>query len=99
MPGKLDAGIIKFAGANTPGWVSNIGMVLSSGELKLVQSDGTDFSSTAPGWVTLQSTTDGELISLKATATDHLFVDDAGSSDIVGEQFGVTTGVAGGNDE
>lgn len=96
--GKLEGGIIKAAGAYTPGWVSNIGMSLSGGTFKLVGTDGNTFSSTNAGWVTIPSTTGGQLVTLKATSDIHSFIDDAGASQIIGEEFGVTSGRAWGND-
>lgn len=96
--GRIGEGILKSIGSRTPGWVNNIGMSLSGGTFKLVQANGSDFTADDPGWVTLPSTTSGQLVTLKATDANHLFVDDAGTSDIVGEEFGVTTGVAWGQD-
>jgi len=82
-------GTTEFGGQRKTGWVSNVGLNLSAGTLKLVQGDGsTDFSATAPGFCTIPSATAGAVNSLQFTATDFLFVDDAGSSDIIGVNFG-----------
>lgn len=91
--GKISSGKIVYAGANTPGWISNFGMSYSAGTFKLCQADGTDFNPFNPGWVTLPSTTSGALVTLKCSVSPS-FIDDVGASQIVGEQFGVTTGVA-----
>lgn len=79
---------------NSGGEVINIGLSLSSGVLKLVQADGSDFNSSNPGYLLMPSTTDGQKKVLKVTSTTHLFEDSSGSSDIVGEEFDTRTGVA-----
>lgn len=77
----------------------NVGVSYSAGTFKMVQADGTDFSTDEPGFIFMQSqVTQGKKVLLQVTAATHLFVDDAGASDIVGEQFGVTSGVAWGSD-
>lgn len=92
-----NSGIIEFAGANTPGWVSNLGLDLTAGVLKITDAGGTDLSGTNPGWVTIPSTTAGRLVTLEATAATHLIEDASGTSDIVGEEFGTTAGTAWGS--
>ena len=97
--GKLKNGIIEHAGANNPDWVSNIGInyVPGTGVFKICQADGlTDFNLFQPGWVTLPSALqEGKLVTLKVTDnTNTTFIDDVGASDIAGETFGVTAGVA-----
>ena len=82
----------------TPGYVNNLGLTYSSSTLTVTQADGSALAATTPGYVAVPSTTAGQLVVLKVTATDHLFVDDGGSSDIAGEEFGVTTGVEWGTD-
>jgi len=82
-------GITQFGGQRRHGWVSNVGLNLAAGTLKLVQADGsTDFGAAAPGFVGIHSATGGALDVLKITATDFLLVDDTGSSDIIGVNFG-----------
>ena len=74
----------------------NLGLGVNEGELKIVQADGSSFTKTAFGRVRIQSTTDGEVISLRITEDTHSFLDatNGTSSDIRGEAFGVTAGVA-----
>lgn len=78
--------------------MSNLGFTYSSNQFKITDVSGTDLSSDNPGWVTLPSTTAGQMVTLKTTDATHLF-DDAGAatSDIAGEEFGVTSGRAWGN--
>ena len=96
--GLLDSGIIKSGGANSVGFVNNIGLSLSSGEFKIVPVEGSAFSESNPGYVTCPGATNPEIaVAIAVTGNDHLFIDDAGSSDIIGEEFGVTTGVAWGS--
>jgi hypothetical protein len=102
MSGKLKDGIIKYAGANTPGWVSNLGLSYSGGTLKITDIDGNDLSASNPGWVTVpraDNSTGAELryVTLKVTDATHLFEDAAGASDIVGVNFESTTSVAWGD--
>lgn len=76
------------------GYVSNVGLSLSSGILKIVQSDGSDFTSSAEGHVSMPNTTNGQGIRLKITDATNLFEDASGTSDIIGEEFGTTTSIA-----
>ncbi len=92
--GRIGEGILKSIGSRTPGWINNVGLSLSGGTLKMVQAGGSDFTTTDPGWFTLASNTAGRLVTLKATVATHTFIDDAGSSQIIGEEFGIKTGVA-----
>lgn len=93
-----NTGVIEYSGATNPGWISNLGLSLSGGRLKIVDAGGDDLSTTNPGWVTVPSNTAGRLVTLKITVATHL-IDDAssGSSDIVGELWNTSTGVAWGN--
>ena len=96
--GKLTGGIIEFAGSNSPGWVSNLGFTYTSSTLTITDAGGAALTATNPAWITIPHSTAGQMVSLKAVAATHLFIDDGGASDIIGEQFGVTTGVAWGED-
>jgi len=93
--GKFINGVIEYAGANTPGWVSNLGISLSAGTFSIVDAQGTALSSNPEnvGWVTAPSTTAGQYVTLKVTS-GGTFIDDAGASNIIGELFGVTTSIA-----
>lgn len=77
----------------------NVGCVLSGGTFKLVQANGDDFTTDNPGFIVIKSQVSPGLKKiLQITAATHLFVDDVGSSDIAGEEFGTTAGVAWGNE-
>lgn len=75
------------------GYVENIGLTYSSSTLSITGADGTALSATNPGYVTLPSGTANEYITIEVTA-DQGFIDDTGASEIVGNLFGLTTGVA-----
>lgn len=85
-------GLIDFSGSNTPGWVSNMGLDLTSGVLKIVDVDGNDLSSTNPAWVTIPSSTNGLSKCFKITSS-FSFEDASGTSDIIGQEFDCDTGV------
>jgi hypothetical protein len=91
--GKLKSGKIQFAGAHTPGWISNLGMTLSAGTFTITDVSGNALTQANPGWVTVPSTTAGQFSMLKVES-GGTFIDDAGSSNIIGELFGVTTSIA-----
>lgn len=91
--GILNTGIIDFAGATSPGWVSNLGCTLSAGTFTITDAGGAALSATNPGWVTLPSQTAGRLVSIKVTANQD-FIDDSGASEIITNIFGVTSGIA-----
>jgi hypothetical protein len=80
-------------------YVENIGIDYDGGTgVFTVQGADATLSSTNIGYVTLQSKANpGELVSYSITA-DQSFIDDNGSSEIIGNLFGVTTGVAWAND-
>ena len=88
--GKLENGIIEFAGANTSGWTSNLGITLSGGTLTITDAQGAALSTSNPGWVTLPSTTAGQLITLQVTANASFKDDTHASSDLTNLGFGVT---------
>lgn len=99
------SGLLSF-GATNPAWISNLGIKYgadsTTGRLKITAADGTNLSSTNKGWLTMPSaTTAGTFARIKVDYTTHVhyFEDDAATtSDIAGEEFGVATGVAWGND-
>lgn len=91
-------GIIEYAGANTPGWTSNVGVGLAAGVFSVFDAQGASFSATNPGWVTVPSTTAGQLATLKITA-NHTFNDDShASSDLSNLGFGITEAADWAND-
>lgn len=63
----ITGGTLQAVGANTPRWISNLGIKLDSGTLSVVASDGTNLSTTNYGYVTCKSTTHGQVIPLKCT--------------------------------
>jgi len=77
------------------GWVNNLGIILSTGSFFIKQADHNNLASTegSQASIAFPHTTAGQAILLDITA-NATFIDDAGSSDIVGEEFGVTTGIA-----
>ena len=77
----------------------NIGISYSSGTgVFTVRGANAALSASNPGYITLQSkSTPGELVTITVTA-DQSFIDDNGASEIIGNLFGVTTGVAWGED-
>jgi hypothetical protein len=88
---KLKDGIIEFSGANTPGWISNLGLLLpGGGVLTVTDAQGGTLSSDNPGWVTVPSTTAGQLISLKITTALSIKDDSNASSDLTNIGFGIT---------
>src|SRR3990167_1437582 len=92
--GITRAGVLDFSGANNPEWVSNLGFSYSAGTFTIHDAQGTALSATNPAWVTLQSkASPGRLQTYKVTANQD-FIDDAGASEIIGNLFGVVTGVA-----
>lgn len=80
----------------------NIGFALSAGTFTIKGSDGNDLSTTNPGFITIwsrEATTPGQLKTIKLTS--NVSFDDAsaaGGSELTGNLFGTTTGVAYGND-
>ncbi len=79
-------------------YTENMALVYTAGDLRITTANGTVFSSSSIGKVVIPSTGGARLKILLDVNTDtHFFVDDAGASDIVGEEFGVTSGTAWGN--
>lgn len=91
--GKASAGILEYAGANTPGWVSNLGISYSAGVLTIVDAQGASLSPSNPGWVTVPGTTAGQLRSLQVTAPASFNDDAHASSDLNNLGFGITESV------
>jgi len=73
---------------------SNLGITLSAGTFSVTAANGTALSSTNRGYVTIRSTvTPGTLVTIPVTA-NQTFIDDSGASTIIGNLFGLPTGVA-----
>ena len=79
------------------GFSENLGLSFSSSTLKVVQANGDDLIENSPGYVYIPSNTTGLTTRFKVNSPNHLFVDDTGTSDIVGEEFGTDAGTAWGN--
>lgn len=77
----------------------NMGISYSSGIFRICQKNGSVLGTDQnAALVTIPSATGGQNITLAATSDIHLFGDStAADSDIIGEEFGNTTGVAWGN--
>lgn len=75
--------------------VSNLGISYNAGTgtFTVTGSNGTALSATNPAYITLQSKTAGRLVTVSLTA-DQSFIDDNGASQIIGNTFGLTSGVA-----
>lgn len=72
------------------GSVNNIGISLSAGTFT-VRGATASLGSTNPGYITFPSKTAGNVVSATVTA-DQTFIDDSGSSTIVGNTFGFGAG-------
>ncbi len=76
-----------------PYW-DNLGIALASGVFTVQGALGRSLSSANPAYVVLPSaSTPGEFVKYTVTA-DQSFIDDVGSSEIIDNLFGATTGVA-----
>ena len=83
-------------GSLTPG-ASNLGITLASGVFSITGADGTALSSSNPAYIVMPSSTEGLTQQFQITA-DQSFEDASGTSDITGNLFGLTAGVAESND-
>ena len=79
------------------GEVYNLGMSLAAGTFKITQASQSVLSASGYALIGVPSTTEGKVVVLKANSDTHLFVDAAGSSDIIGEEFGTDAGEAWGS--
>lgn len=95
---KLKNGVIEFAGANTPGWISNLGISLSGGTLSIVDAQGATLTDENPGFVTVPSTTAGQMVTLKVTVGGSFNDDSHASSHLTNFGFGITETAAWAND-
>jgi len=92
--GFADDGIIQQAGAWTPDWISNLGIDLTAGVLSIVDAQGATITSSNPGWVTVPSTTAGQLVTLPVTTALSFNDDSHASSSLGGLGWGLTETVA-----
>lgn len=72
----------------------NLGFSYSSPTFTVHGSDGTALSATNPAYVVLPSRSSPSLKVVHTITTNYSFDDDSGTSDITGNLFGLTTGVA-----
>ena len=89
------SGVLLYGGATTSGWTSNLGIkyTVGTGVFEMVGYDGTALSTSNPAFITVPSKTAGRQVSFIVTSGPG-FIDDNGSSEIIGNLFGATTGVA-----
>lgn len=86
---------LRNSGAGTvPGGFANLGITLSGGTFSITSASGAALSGTNKGYVSLRSTvTPGTIVTIPVTA-NQTFIDDTGASTIIGNLFGLPTGVA-----
>ena len=94
--GSIDLSVSPSSFA-TPG-IYNLGFDYASGTgvFSITSADGTALSATNIGYVTIwkrESSDPGKLVTIPITANQS-FIDDNGVSEIIGNLFGLTTGVA-----
>ena len=80
------------AGATTPGWMNNLGLdydTIVADTLVISDSGGVVLSGTNRGYVTVPSTTAGQLVVLEVSAGGS-FIDDGGASDLTNLGWGIT---------
>jgi hypothetical protein len=87
-------GARSVAGAKVPGWTQNIGFSYSAGTFTVNDASGSALSPTNPGYIALQDRANPGRIKIHTITANQSFIDDAGASEIIGNRFGVTTGVA-----
>lgn len=95
---ELSTGTLQFANRTRllGGIAENIGIAYNGGTgvFTVQGGDGNALSSTNPGYINIQSkTTPGKQVKLAVTA-NQTFIDDVGSSEIIGNLFGLVTGRA-----
>src|SRR3990167_11403122 len=71
--GKLNAGVVEQGGTRYPGWMNNVGIVNTTttntaDTITITGSNGTAFSSSNYGWITLPDATTGRLKDFSITA-------------------------------
>ena len=77
------------------GYVENIGLDYDGGTgVFTIRGAQADLSATNPGYITLQSKADPGQLTLYEITANQDFIDDVGASEIIGNLFGLTTGIA-----
>lgn len=79
---------------STTGSTFNLGMTLAAGTFTVTGADGTALSATNPAYVILQDRSSPGLNRIFTVTANQTFIDDAGASTIIGNLFGLTTGIA-----
>lgn len=81
---------LKRVGANTPGWINNLGISLQSGVFSIVDAQGGALSASNPGFISCPSATAGQLTVLKVTSGGSFNDDVHASSDLTNFGAGIT---------
>ena len=87
---KLASDTIEFVGCLQPGWLNNLGISLSAGVFSIVDAGGTAISASNLGYVTVPSTTGGQMVTLAVTAGGTFNDDSNASSSLTDLGFGIT---------
>ncbi len=74
--------------------ITNLGFTYDAGTFTVTGADGSALSTANPAYVTLQSTTSPGLLKTVSVTANQSFIDDLGASQIIGNLFGLNTGVA-----
>lgn len=80
-----------------PGFIYNIGISYGASTFRILQANGSLLDSTNFGYISVPAISPGLSVTIKVDSS-FTFIDSTGASNIIGEQFGVTTGVAWGQD-
>jgi len=90
------SGSLKYQPANYNLGISNLGVSYNAGTgvFTILDHTGSALSSTNPAYVTIQSKTTPGISKTIAVTANQDFIDDTGASEIIGNLFGLTTGVA-----
>jgi len=75
------------------GDTENLGISYASPTFAITAKNGTALSSTNKGYIGMPSKTPGQIITVPVNAPQD-FIDDAGASEIIGNLFGASTGIA-----
>jgi len=76
------------------GYTHNVGITYASNILTVTQADGSALTAAGEGKIGINSVTAGQAVLLEVLNANNFFIDDGGASDIIGEEFGVITGIA-----
>lgn len=90
LTGSANITLLEQVGALVPGWISNLGISLSSGTLTVVDAGGAALSGSNKGYVTMPSTTAGQFSNIAVTTGSTLNDDAHASSHLTNVGFGIT---------